>query len=262
MKYLALILLGLVTFTSCQKSIDIDLNEANPVVVIEANYTAEDSTVRVRITETSNFFSGDAEPIIDNAVVTITNQAGVSEQVPFISNGDYTLENYIPEYGTTYTMTVLANGVTYTATCDMLPVIDQQQILYDYIEPGPFSGDGGYIVAVTYQDPAPEGDFTSVVLTKNGKELTELSDLVLNDDELTNGNFVVRPLFVKFFDIGDTAEIELRTIDEKIHDYYVELSSLTNPNSAAPANPTYQWENRALGFFSAYPSSRQSVIIQ
>ncbi|MDG1332676.1 MAG: DUF4249 family protein [Crocinitomicaceae bacterium] len=262
MKYLAIILLGLITFASCQKSIDIDLNEANPVVVIEANFTAEDSTVRVLITETSNFFSGDEEPTIDDAVVTITNQAGVSQQVPFVSEGLYTLENYIPEFNSTYTMTVFANGVTYTATCDMLPVIDQQGIIFDSIPPGPFSGDGGYVVAVTYQDPPEEGNFTSTHLVRNGKELKKLNDIVLNDDQLTNGNLVIRPLFVKFFDLGDTVEIELRTINEKIHDYYVELSSLTDPNSAAPANPDYLWENRALGFFNAYPSSRQSVVIQ
>ena len=262
MKYLALTLLGLITFASCQKSIDIDLNEANPVVVIEANYTAEDSTVRVLITETSNYFSGDEEPTIDNGVVTITNQAGVSEQVPFISEGLYTLENYIPEYGTTYTMTVLANGVTYTATCDMLPLIDQQSLLFDSIPPGPFSSEGGYGVALVYQDPAAEGDFTSAHITRNGKRLKKLNDITLNNDQLTNGNLVIRPLFVKIFDLGDTVEVEMRTIDEKIHDYYQELISLTDPNSAAPSNPDYQWENRALGFFSAYPSSRQTVIIQ
>lgn len=260
MKYLALIL-GLITVVSCQKSIDIDLNEANPVTVIEANYTAEDSTVRVRVTETSNFFSGDAEPTVDNAVVTITNQAGVSQQVPFVSNGSYVLENYIPEYGTTYTMTVESNGVAYTATCDMLPIIDQQPILYDYIEPGIF-GDGGYAVAITYQDPPAEGDFTSVLVKKNGELYSELNEMTLNDDNFTNGNLFIRPLFVDLFEIGDTVELELRTINEKVFDYYTELLSLTDPNGAAPANPTYQWENKALGYFSAHPSSRQTVVIQ
>ena len=37
---------------SCQKVIDIDLNEANPTPVIEGNYTAEDSTVRVKLSFT------------------------------------------------------------------------------------------------------------------------------------------------------------------------------------------------------------------
>lgn len=261
MKYLALIL-GIITFASCQKVIDVDLNEANAVTVIEANYTAEDSTVRVFITETSNFFSGEDEPTVNDAVVTITNQGGSSQQVPFVANGMYILENYIPEYGTTYTMTVLSNGVTYTATCEMLALIPQEPILYQYLEPGIFTGDGGYVTAVSYNDPIEEGNHTSAILSKNGKQLNKLNDITLNDDLLTNGNLVVRPLFVKFFEIGDTVEIELRTLDKKIYDYYTELISLTDPNSAAPANPDYQWENRALGYFSAHPSSRQSVIIQ
>ena len=34
---------------SCQKVINVDLNEADPNIVIEGIYTAEDSTVRVTI---------------------------------------------------------------------------------------------------------------------------------------------------------------------------------------------------------------------
>ncbi len=260
MKYLSLIFL-VITFASCRKAIDVDLNDANPVTVIEANYTAEDSTVRVFVTQTSNFFTTEDEPTVDDAVVTITDQAGNSQLVPFTSSGNYVLTNYAPAFGTTYTLTVFSNDVTYSATCKMLAIIEQQPIFYDYFEPGPFTGDGGYIVAVSYQDPAAEGDFTSALLSKNGKKLKNLNDITLNDDQFTNGNQVIRPLFVKFFDPGDTVEIELRTINKKIYDYYTELVSLTDPNSAAPSNPDYQWTNRALGYFSAYPSSRQTVII-
>ncbi len=261
MKYAALIL-GIIVLASCTKVIDVDLNEANPVTVIEANYTAEDSTVRVVVTETSNFFSNEDEPTIDDAIVTITDQSGNSQQVPFVANGEYVLNNYIPQFETTYTMTVLANGVTYTASCKLNDLIPQNGIIYEYIEPGAFSGDGGYLVAVSYQDPAAEGDFTSAYLTKNDTLYKELDDITLNNDEFTNGNLVLRPVFVDLFDVGDTIEIELRTIDKKIYDYYNELISLIDPNSAAPANPTYQWENRALGYFSAYPSSRQTTVIQ
>lgn len=260
MKYLALIF-GLILFGSCQKVIDVDLNEADPVTVIEANYTAEDSTVRVLINQTSNFFSNEESPTINDAMVMITDQAGNSQQVPFTADGWYVLTNYAPNFESTYTLTVLHDGVTYTASCEMKTPIAQEPIIYDFIEPGIF-GDGGYIVAVSYQDPAEAGDYTSVVLSKNGKQLNKLSDLTLNDDLFTNGNPVTRPIFVKFFDLTDTVGIELRTIDQKIYDYYTELASLTDPNSAAPANPTYQWTNRALGYFSAYSSSRQSVIIQ
>lgn len=259
MKYLTLIF-GLILFASCQKVIDVDLNDTNAVTVIEANYIAEDSTVRVYITQTSNFFTNEASPTVDNALVTITDQAGNSQQVPFDAAGVYVLTNYIPSYESTYTMTVLHNGITYSATCEMKTAIPQLPVIYEFIEPGIF-GDGGYIVAVSYQDPPESGDYSSALLSTNGTQSNNLSDLTLNDDLFTNGNPVTRPIFVKFYELGDTVEIELRTIDKKIYNYYTELISLTDPNSAAPANPTYQWTNRALGYFSAYSSSRQSVII-
>ena len=53
MKNYILFLLLILSAVSCRKEIDIDLNDANPKMVIEANYIATDSIVEVRITKTS-----------------------------------------------------------------------------------------------------------------------------------------------------------------------------------------------------------------
>lgn len=262
MKYLFPIIILAIAFASCRKKIDIDLNDAEPQLVIEANYSAEDSTVRVLITQTSNYFSTADEPTVDNATIIITDQAGTPTAVPFVASGQYELTNYVPQYGTTYTMTVTHNGTQHVSTCNLNSAIALEPIFVEYLDQGFFGGDPGYLAYLTYQDPAAEGDYIQAIHSVNDTVRWSVDEMILSNDDLTNGNMVERPIFVELFDEFDTLEIELRTIDKRIFDYYVELASLTDPSSAAPANPTYNWTNRALGYFSAHGSSRQTVVVQ
>tara|TARA_Y100000385_G_C13107844_1_gene649506 strand:- start:1957 stop:2745 length:789 start_codon:yes stop_codon:yes gene_type:complete len=260
MKKLSVLILGILLITSCRKVIDVDLNEANSVTVIEGNFSAEDSTVRVSVTQTANFFSNDEQPSIDDATVTITDYLGTVTAVPFLGNGNYELANYIPTFGTDYTITVIAAGATHIATSTMHEAVVQSPIYYEYTD-GFFGSDPGYIAFLSYQDPAEEGNYTISYVTVNDTTQIELDDILLNDDNLTNGNLVLRPIFPNLFEVGDSLHLELRTVSENVYDYYTELQSLTDPSSAAPANPDFQWTNKAFGYFSAYSSSRQGTTI-
>ncbi|MCH2224048.1 MAG: DUF4249 family protein [Crocinitomicaceae bacterium] len=262
MKKYIFILSAIIVLSSCTKVIDVDLNEANPVVVLEANYTANDSTVRLDARYTSNFFGASTPENINNAVVTITDQAGTSTSVPFTSDGHYELTNYPAQFNTTYTLSTIVDGTNYTATCEMNDTIQQLPLYYEFFEQGFFGGEGGYLLNLIYQDPPETGDYTMAVYWRNDTISEGLDSYMLNEDVLTNGNVVLRPFITEYFKINDSLRVELRTIDKKIFDYYTELASLTNPNSAAPANPEFIWSNKALGYFSAYGYSEQTTVIQ
>jgi hypothetical protein len=254
-----ILFLGILAISSCTKVIDVDLNEANAITVIEANYSAEDSTVRVLVTQTSNYFDNTAPPTIDNAAVTITDHLGNTTVVPYTGAGNYVLAGYVPIFGTVYTVAVVHDGTTYMASSEMRTPIAQLPIYYEYTE-GFFGSNAGYIPFVSYEDPAATEDYTLVRITRNDTLFNELNDIVLNDDKLTNGNTFFRPIFL-ISQVDDSVSLELRTITKEVFNYFTELQSLTDPSSAAPANPEFQWTNDALGFFSAYSSSRQNVII-
>lgn len=66
MRSLITLSIAAVALFGCTKVIDVNLNEANEKYVIEANYSAEDSTVRVLITKTSSFFDNNASPKVNN----------------------------------------------------------------------------------------------------------------------------------------------------------------------------------------------------
>lgn len=260
MKSVIKILIVLIAFSSCQKVIDVDLNDANKQVVLVAKYTAEDSTVRVRITETSSYFNSEASPEVNDAVVTITNQNGVSQSVPFVSNGNYELAAYVPEFGTTYTITVLTGGKTFTASSYLPPVVPLS-VPEQYYLSSFFGGDSGYVPELVLDDPAGIENYYLLALTKNGEVWDDLVDLLSQDDRLTDGNTIMRPLFGReLYQIGDTAEIELRCVDKATFTYVNQAQSTIGQNSGAPANPDTNWDNGALGYFSAYSSSRNGIV--
>lgn len=263
MKRLLILSVCVLALFSCQKVIDVDLNESNPVIVIEANFRAEDSTVLVRITQTSNYFDNSASPEINSASVTITDHVGNPTVIPSIGNGKYELSSYAPIFNTTYTLTVAYNDESYSALCSMNSPVQLEDITYQYFD-GFFGSDGGYVPFLNYQDPQNTEDYYAIILSRNDTLYNTLDDIFLQDDMLTNGNFVQRPLFGNsFYQLDDSVHMELRTIDKRIFNYISETQSISGgQNSAAPGNPTNNWTNGALGYFSAYSSSRKSVIIE
>lgn len=250
---------------SCQKVIDVDLNEANPTPVIEGNYTAEDSTVRVKLSLTSSYFNSETSNFINDANVNITDGSGLISNIPSTGNGMYELQSYIPNFNTTYTLSVSYDGITYSAQCDLSDTVSLSEITYEY-NPGFFGSDPGYLVFLNFNDPINISNYYQVVLSLNGVELDALNEIFTQDDIFSDGNPVSRPLFGgDFFKIEDTVGMELRSIDQDIYSYLNEAISIFGANSAssaAPGNPNSNWNNNALGYFSAYGSSRKEIIIE
>ena len=230
---------------------------------MEANYTAEDSTVRVKLSLTTSYFDNEPQATLDNLVVIITDHLGNPTQVPFIGNGSYELTNYIPNFNTDYTMTVQYEGVTYTAVSRMNPPVQLLPIVYEYYPPF-FGLEAGYITFLRFNDPPGIQNQYIIVMSLNHVEEKNLTDFYLQSDELSDGNLVERPLFRENpFQIGDTVGLELRSMDRGVYDYFSEILSIAGgQSSAAPANPKSNWDNKGLGYFSAYSNSRIEVVIE
>ena len=68
--------------------------------------------------------------------------------------------------------------------------------------------------------------------------------------------------------IGDELTVQLLSIDKASYDFYftandVNASGSTGgPASVAPANPVTNWTNDALGVFTAFTVSSQSVTVE
>lgn len=263
MRNLAFILGLILLASSCQKVIDVDLNDSNQNIVIEANYKAEQDRVEVLVTMTSSYFDSEASPFVDDAIVTITDANGAATVVPHVIGGLYRLTQYTPQYGSNYTVSVTSNGETYTAVCNLPAPVQLDPITYQYLD-GFFGADPGYVSIMNFQDPAGEVNFYNIVISENGTAFDRIDEIQQQDDGFTDGNYIQRPLFLnELSQLGDTISYEFRSVDEMIFNYTAEAASISGgSNSAAPGNPTTNWDNGALGYFSAYSVSRDTVVIQ
>jgi len=72
-----------ISLNSCEEEIDLDLNEAEPKLVIEASINIEEDGSNfafIKLTTTTPFFNTDI-PFVADATVTITDENGI--QYPF-----------------------------------------------------------------------------------------------------------------------------------------------------------------------------------
>src|SRR5688572_7546758 len=112
MKRLKILLtvLSLVMCGSCEKVIDIDLNQSSPAVVIEGDITNETGPYTIRITQSINFDDRNEFPPVSDAVVTVSDSEGNRELLTEVSPGVYETETTEGIPGRTYTLEVVVNN--------------------------------------------------------------------------------------------------------------------------------------------------------
>src|SRR5687767_13594216 len=107
--YIVLLMLVL-TASSCQKVVDIDLNESNPVLVIEGNISDQPGPHIIKLTKTVNFDDPNNFPGVSGAVVTLSDDAGNSQILTETSPGIYQTTPSAGQPGSLYKLKVLHDG--------------------------------------------------------------------------------------------------------------------------------------------------------
>ena len=78
MRKIIYLVLAALALSSCEKVIDVDLNEAEKKYVIEANLSDQAGSALVLLTQTRNFDESNDFPGVSGAVVTISEAGGAS----------------------------------------------------------------------------------------------------------------------------------------------------------------------------------------
>ena len=265
MNRLKYILLLLALFAAgCEKVIHVDLNNANPEIVIEALLHDNENSCRVNISETGSYFEPYNKHAVTGADIVLSDSEG--HIFNFNDNGDgvYQSDSFTPVYGQLYTISVDAGGKTYQASSYLNRPVPVNSLSSEYRQ-GTLFFDSGYIVTCNFTDPAGTPDYYRIKISVNGQEDSSPYDYYVFKDEFFNGKTIGIPLQRQLFNPGDTVRVELLRIDEAAYDYFNTLESIlgsSSAGSAAPANPVSNFSNNALGYFSAYSSSGKTIIIQ
>lgn len=256
------ILFFVLSVFSCEKVIDLEVNDTEPKVVIEAIYDATAERVDVKLTKSKNVFESQNFPAVSGAQIEIIDENGVATQLVEQGNGTYELTNYVPVFNTTYSMKVTVEGETYEAS-DFLPTVVELDSLSQVFEEGSIFADEGYVVYMNFLDPSGD-NYYRAVRTENGEKKTDLGDQFVFDDSFSSENQQSVPFFTERYEVDDTISVEFRSYSENTYDYYSQLFDIAGESgqSAAPANPDASWTNEALGHFAAYGHDTDTIVIK
>jgi hypothetical protein len=243
---------------SCTKVVEVDVETAEPKLVIDASIDWVKGTPgneqKIQLTATTEYYST-TFPTVSGAKIAIANSANTV--FDFIENpgtGEYICSNFHPVIGETYTLKVVSNGEIYTATetCIGVPNIENNIVQNNT---GGFGGDEVEI-KYYYQDNGNEENY---YLHRILSPVSTFPDYKVKDDEKSQGNQMQEYFSDEELNTGDRINIRLYGISRRYYDYFRKLlaasGTATGPFQTTPGsvkgniiNQTH-FENFAYGYF-------------
>lgn len=257
---LILILFTALFFTSCEDVVDVDLDEAAPRLVVDAAINWQKGTAgneqKIKLSTSTGYYDNSI-PTVSGATVNITNSVGTTfdffEAVP--NTGEYICSTFVPQLNETYTLTIISNGQTLTATEILKPVPPIDKIEQE-TKPG-FGDEGDATEIKTYfTDSGFTRDFYMMRYKSSRKAIPEFN---IDDDEFFQGNQIFGLYRDSDLETGDNLDITLYGISERYSNYMTILLGIADgggPFSVPPAtlrsnivNQT-DFDNYVFGYFT------------
>ncbi len=271
-QYILLILFTL-SQLSCEDTIDVDLNDENPKLVIDAvikwpkGTTGENQTIK--LTKTSNFYNNEVPPA-SGAIVTVTNSSNVVFTfIEDANTGVYNCTNFVPVINETYTLHIIYEGQTYTAT-DKLYATPAIQYTQQTNLPPIDGGEEIVQIKFFFQDNGAEDNFY-LVGVQNPNYVTP--DYGVISDEFFQGNLMFGFYANDNLKPGQNLKLYLQGVSNPYFNYMNKLIAISGTNNGNPfatppatlrGNITNQTnkDNYPLGYFSLGETDSRDYLIQ
>lgn len=253
------------TLISCEDVIEVELNDAPPRLVVEANLNVwEDGTAEstVRLTTTAPFFNNGV-PFIDDAIITVIAENGSIYPFTYSDNGFYT-SSLVPQLDLDYTLTISYKDETYTATETLYTVTPLEFV--EQRDDGGFTGEDIELKAF-FTDPADERNFYFF------EGISERGDVLdVYNDEFFDGNTIFGYYLVEDLAPADEVKFNIYGVSEAYYNFMFILLQQTGggggPFETQPAtvrgniiNETNP-DNYPLGYFRVSEVSTLNYTVQ
>ncbi len=255
---IAILVLG---FSSCEKVINLNVNTAAPVIVVDGQVTNSVTAGSiVKLSYTNTVKSDNNSVPLKGATVSIQEDNGTVYALPETSNGVYREEGLVGIPGKTYHLTIVTNGITLTASSTMPAMVNLDSLV---VEDFPVFGKTVKVITPFYNDPKGLGNNYNLSVFKNGRLI---KDVFAFDDVFIDGKKVTFPLINSReedeFKKGDSIEVVMNCIDYDNYKYWFSFSqSSTGSPQAVPDNPITNIKGKAIGIFGANTYQKRSVVI-
>jgi len=256
-------------FFGCQKVVSIDLNNANPRLVIEGVVTDQAGPYSVKLSKSADYFAPTLYyPPVSGAVVVLADNFGQVDTLKESISGTYLSSTLLGVGGSSYSMFVSVDGDQYNAASSM-PKKVFIDTLYALARNASRGEGPGYDIYVGFKDPPEPGNYYRINATSSVVIPTDSIDgrrYRLFTDKFTNGNEMVERIRAgRLVTAGDTITVSLCSIDEAAYNYFNTLNDILMsdraPTSLSPANPTTNISNGSLGYFAAYTVDTKQIVL-
>ena len=223
----------LLIFTNCQDPIDIDLNEAEPRLVIEASIDWFKNTPgneqNIKLSLSAPFFD-EGVPPASGAQVSISDSNGAFYN--FVEDpeneGMYLNNTFNPIINENYTLTIDYNGENYTATETLKSVAPIDYV--EQINDGGFTGEDIELKAF-YTDPA---NVENYYFFEFKSDIRVVPILEVYEDRFTDGNQIFGFFTEEDLEPGDEVLIRNYGISEQFYEFMFILLQQGSEESGGP----------------------------
>ncbi len=253
------IILLLFAFASCEKIIDIELNQTEEMLVVDAMVSNQPKQSVVRLSKSISLFSDQQYQNVSRANVVVKNPEGVSFLFQEVEEGVYKNEVFVGIPGLEYQLEIEWKEINIRSSSIMPQPVTIDSIELVISEKG-FMGneDIAYSLKIHFADPADRVNYYRFDVYRN--------------DSLYNGYFISNDLFFNGistyqFMMGlemkplDTISVQLSSIDEANYSYFLVLGQSDSPFNIAPGNPVSNLQGDAIGYFGAYAQDKKYIVI-
>jgi hypothetical protein len=248
---LVLFMAAYLLLCSCEEPIDIALKNKGGNMVIEG-VVGDILPAYVIVSRSTDFKDTTLLKTVVADVVTVTDGSGKTDTFQRDnSTGFYFALGLQPQVGQSYTLSVTAEGKTYTSVCAVNGPVPIDSI---YSTKSSFSDEDRLMV--DFRDPAGIPNYYKAMIFVNKQWRT---GNFLSDDNLTDGKDKTLRINVGDFASGDTIDVFLQSLDKSAYEYFTSIESNSGQN-AAPTNPISNISGGSMGYFSTYTSSTKQFI--
>lgn len=260
--------------TSCLEPFEINSEEVESKIVIEALITDQVQNHYVKIGRTIDFNQGGKTPSIENALVKVTVDDG--SVINYFHNpgqhadsSGYYLSDveFGGQIGKTYALEVDFEGVVYSASEEMLPIMAIDSLSYR-LELDPDKGNtvDYYEVLMYSKEPQEREDFYLFEFFQNGALLNENNEDVFVADDQALAEEINGLEFPFEYVLGDTAKINIYSLTRQSYLFYFDLVNVLQNDggmfSPPAANPRTNLSNGALGLFQVSAVVSDELIVE
>lgn len=247
----------LLTVSSCEKEIDVDLRSVTPRIQIEG-IVKQDQLARVRVSQTLDFNDNSGYPFLKGAIVVISDDAGNRETLQQDASGWYVAEDIEGVIGRTYNLSVTYEEKEYTSVSKMPPLVKLDSLTMYRAPIMDFA-----IPMIHYTDPkGAANQYYRALVYINGKQLADMKEQVFSC-EFTDGSPMHEPLATFTHDDdndpvnkGDEILIEFQCIDKGAYTFFDTLRKIDDSKT----NPISNITGGALGYFCVSTVDQMTII--